>query len=741
MKRQVIILCVFLLTILYCRAQNSVNKNEFYNLDFELVQEGNPIGWKTMGSPICKFSIDSITKFNGKYSVTIETKSDKQVFGAWGLTIPHSYAGKQIMLSGYMKTENVVGSHAGLWMRLDPEAGFDNMVGQAIKGTNDWKKYTITLPLIPNKVQGIVVGGILVGTGKIWIDDLEVMVDGKKIESIDPFVVPQLAADTDNEFSATSKLSLDIINRLTNKELTNLGMIWGFIKYYHPNIQKGQYNWDAELFRLIPQLAELNHNERDAFLVKWIKGLGEYQIIKYEFGADNVMLHPDLDWINNSEFSEELSEVLLNLIDAKRENEGYYIKFTEGIGNPAFPHERELNEPYPDAGYRLLSLYRYWNIIQYFNPNRHLMDDDWKNVLSVSIPRVLQANNGEEYALAMLEVINQLNDSHADLSSTLGQLDRYFGTRLASPIINFIEKKPIVTGFYNDSLKVQSPLKIGDEIISVNGKSISQLVKERWNKTPASNISGKYKKIAEGLLRSCENEISVSYKRGRKTVTNVVPTYSAADMSQLFSFKDTVDSCFLMFSNDIAYIHIGSLRSSFLTDIISRIKDTKGLIIDFRCYPLDYNSPYLLASYLSSKPVDFVKGSIGSAVTPGCFVSYDGGKFGENNPNNYKGKTVVLVNEKTISAAEFATMLFQAIDHVTVIGSTTAGADGDISRVYLPGGLITNFSGVGIYYPNGKETQRIGIIPDIKIEPTIKGIKSGRDEILEKAIKFISCDE
>lgn len=50
------------------------------------------------------------------------------------------------------------------------------------------------------------------------------------------------------------------------------------------------------------------------------------------------------------------------------------------------------------------------------------------------------------------------------------------------------------------------------------------------------------------------------------------------------------------------------------------------------------------------------------------------------------------------------------------------------------------FSGIGVYYPDGGETQRIGIVPDIKVKPTIKGIREGRDELLEKAIEIIKDD-
>jgi C-terminal processing protease CtpA/Prc len=109
-------------------------------------------------------------------------------------------------------------------------------------------------------------------------------------------------------------------------------------------------------------------------------------------------------------------------------------------------------------------------------------------------------------------------------------------------------------------------------------------------------------------------------------------------------------------------------------------------------------------------------------------------KIGET----YQGKLVVIVNEVTQSQAEYTAMAFRAGPNTTIVGSTTAGADGNISRIQLPGGLLTMISGIGIYYPDGTETQRVGIVPDIKVEPTIEGIKNGKDEVLEKAIEVIN---
>lgn len=73
-----------------------------------------------------------------------------------------------------------------------------------------------------------------------------------------------------------------------------------------------------------------------------------------------------------------------------------------------------------------------------------------------------------------------------------------------------------------------------------------------------------------------------------------------------------------------------------------------------------------------------------------------------------------------------------------LIGSTTAAADGNVSPIVLPGNIQTGISGIGVYYPDGRETQQVGIIPNIAVKPTIAGVAAGRDELLEKALEIAS---
>ena len=47
------------------------------------------------------------------------------------------------------------------------------------------------------------------------------------------------------------------------------------------------------------------------------------------------------------------------------------------------------------------------------------------------------------------------------------------------------------------------------------------------------------------------------------------------------------------------------------------------------------------------------------------------------------------------------------------------------------------YTAYGIYTPEGRQTQRIGIPPDIEVKRTIQGIKEGKDEMLEAAVAYI----
>lgn len=100
-------------------------------------------------------------------------------------------AGKRIRYSGYIKTENITRGFAGLWWRVDGASGvlaFDNMQDRGVKGTTEWKRYEIDLPVAAD-AKNINFGALHSGDGSAWFDGLSVEIDSvpyTELSQMDP---------------------------------------------------------------------------------------------------------------------------------------------------------------------------------------------------------------------------------------------------------------------------------------------------------------------------------------------------------------------------------------------------------------------------------------------------------------------------------------------------------------------------------------------------------------------------
>ena len=715
-------------------------QEKYFNLDFEKINDTIPEDWENFGGQDYLISIDSTIYKSGENSAVIEYHGDEYDFKAWAYTIPAKYQGKKIKLTGYIKTENVENGYAGLWMRIDPSVGFDNMNDRGITGTTDWKKYEIILDLSPSKAEQIVLGGLLVGTGKMWLDDLTITIDGKQLKNFPPKKL--LPADLDKEFDKSSNIAFSNLDKQLTDNLELLGKVWGFLKYRHPNIATGEYNWDYELFRLLPNyLKAETPAARDIALVNWIDCLGVVEECKKckETEGDAV-LKPDFSWIYNDNLSLELKQKLLFIDKNRSQGEQYYISTFKKAGNPNFLNEKSYSEmAYPDEGFRLLSLYRYWNMIHYFFPNKDITDKNWHIVLKEYIPRFILAKNELEYEVAALQLIGEIQDTHANLWGGGDKFRETKGNKYPPIHVRFIENKLVIDDYYNPELQEKAGLQIGDVITEINGKSIEKIVKEKLSFYPASNYPTQLRNISGDILQSNDDEILIQYSRDEEVLTTSLQLFNKEDLDIYYWYrKDETSKSFRIIEGNIGYISLANIQYDDPKQISKELLNCKGIVVDIRNYPSAF-VVFSLGQFFAKRGSEFVKFTRLNLNNPGEF-NFDSPLMvgaGDIAKKKFKGKVVVLVNEITQSSAEYTAMSFRAGENVSIIGSTTAGADGNVSSIILPGGLKTYISGIGVYYPDGTGTQRVGIVPDLEVLPTIQGIKEGRDELLEKAIEII----
>ncbi len=196
---------------------------------------------------------------------------------------------------------------------------------------------------------------------------------------------------------------------------------------------------------------------------------------------------------------------------------------------------------------------------------------------------------------------------------------------------------------------------------------------------------------------------------------------------------------------DVGYVDLDGLMPEGVDAMFEKIRNTRAIIFDMRGYP--QGTAWLIAPRLTDRrnvaaarfrrPLALApEGMWGDVTTLDAawdFLQY----LPESDKWKYHGQTVMLIDERTMSQAEHAGLFLEAADGTKFIGSRSAGADGDVTNITVPGGIVISFSGQAIRHADGRPVQRVGLIPDIEVKPTIAGIRAGRDEVLERALEYL----
>jgi C-terminal processing protease CtpA/Prc len=520
-------------------------------------------------------------------------------------------------------------------------------------------------------------------------------------------------------------------------DLVLLGKIWGFAKYHHPSITLGRVDWDSELLGILPAVLKAGGRASAMTTISnWLARLDPPATCgPCARMPDDLYLRPDLDWIRDERTLGNILSTLLQRIYNNRQIQPaqQYVTFAPGVGNPVFTNEKGYAEKtLPDSDLRLLALYRFWNIIEYWSPYRDLIQEDWDGVLREFVPQVWTSNDADAYRLSMMALIARVHDGHANLWNSLSVRPPRGSHRL--PVnLRFIEGKAVVTGFSPETLGPASGLRVGDVILSIGGARVDSLIDAWAPFYAASNQTARLRDVARSLTQGPPGRVRVTGERDGSTFDLKIERIPIDSLDRRAgSTNDLPGEAFQQLTEDVAYLKLSSVSAAQSTEYIRKASGSKVLVIDIRNYPREF-VVFALGSHLVSEETEFARFTRGVAEDPGAFVWTRPVSLRPALPL-YNGAVVILVDESSQSQAEYTAMAFRSVPNALVAGSTTAGADGNVSPIVLPGGLRTLISGIGVFYPDRRPTQRIGIVPDLNVRPTIAGIRQGRDEVLEAAV-------
>lgn len=523
--------------------------------------------------------------------------------------------------------------------------------------------------------------------------------------------------------------------------------VWGYAKYFHAGINENRA-WDDVLLRAIQSVKSAKTTaEYNAVLEQILSSAGK---VPLPFTAAVELpkerrITVDYSWMRDSTM---LSANVMNALETIRRDfrpfPSYFIS-RSGVGTPQAANENTYSTMTSfDEPYRLLALFRHWNIINYFYPYKDDIGRAWDMALRDMIPVFVgTASNPAAYSLALYKMSAQINDSHGFITNPF--FVNTWGTGVLPMEVRYIEGKTVVSALNFTPALLNaaglSALRVGDVITAINREPLDSARKRLAPFIPASNASALQRDLNYFILYGVIESVQLGVQRGTDTMTIQARRVSFADRNAGRTAAASLP-IWRILDNNIGYVDMGRLQRADITRMMNDLSATSGIIFDVRNYP-EFILYDLCANLGSSRP--FVMFTAPDYMYPGTFAASSNPQISPPFVNvnsiggtkRYQGKLVALMNEVTQSRAEFTLMGFRAMGTI-LVGSQTAGADGDVVTVPMPGNVIIYYTSLGVYYPDGKPTQRIGLVPDVEIKPTIAGIQAGRDELLERGMKVIT---
>jgi C-terminal processing protease CtpA/Prc len=419
------------------------------------------------------------------------------------------------------------------------------------------------------------------------------------------------------------------------------------------------------------------------------------------------------------------------------------------LGAPVNGKDRPYQEmPFPSYEYRLLALFRYWGAIQYFFPYKSLIGDGWNTVLTRFVPKFEENNSSHDYELTVRSLSTEIHDTHGFVGPTQN-LDERIGTFIPSVAVRNIEDQVVITSVLDN----EAELHVGDTIISVDGKPVSELMAffSGLHSSSKPNTSPFMTSLLLRGQKDSKARLMIREANGKTREINVrrnLEFRSEKNLSTLERKAPTVE----IFPNGLGYVDLDRLQKIDVPRMFKSIENTCAIIFDMRGYP--NGTAWDIAPRLSTarNPVAarFSRPHLDGAALAGTSLdaidavknSYE---FKQQLPDpagkRYMGQIVMLIDESSISQSEHTALFFEAATDITFIGTATAGANGDVTNIVLPGGIYASFSGHDVRHADGRQLQRVGIQPTIQVAPTIAGLISGRDEVLDMAVAFLTRDQ
>jgi C-terminal processing protease CtpA/Prc len=371
-----------------------------------------------------------------------------------------------------------------------------------------------------------------------------------------------------------------------------------------------------------------------------------------------------------------------------------------------------------------------WSVFQHFYPYFDQVETDWERVLVSSMKTAAGAEDRKTATKSLQWLVAQLHDGHG----TVMDPKRYQNMKFLPLSFGWVEDQLVVLASNDESIQV------GDIVTQIDGKPSIDCVVEEEALISGSPQWKRYRSLAQlSVVFDGRENVTVKLKRGDKEWESELETGTdRPPVAKKREVVDVIEEGEEDGSGAIYYVDLGRAEPSDVDPMIEKFANAKGIVFDMRGYP---RGTQYLFQHMTDEHMQSAQWLVSKQVRPDRVDMADFDKRGrwEMPPREprFKGKFAFITNGSAISYAESCMAIVANYKLAEIIGSPTAGANGNINPFELPGGYRVIYTGMRVINHDDSQHHVLGVKPTIPMEPTVVGVREGKDELLDAAIKVV----
>jgi C-terminal processing protease CtpA/Prc len=712
---------------------------------------GVPVGWTAAGQGY-RFRIVAETGVAGAHAVEISRPAAAAGGVGWLAQSVDAapFRGRRVRLRGYVSANAGRGGSARLSVNVKRPAGqgagfYDGMEDRPVRDSA-WRRYEVVGDVAPDAEKISVTVQLIGGASAAF--------DGLSLEAVGP----------------AAPVRTDVARPLAARGLENetaFARLLGYVRWFHPSDEAAGASWNAFAVRGARAVEDARTPAELAARLRALVGplaptvrIGTRPFAPGEREAAPAGATRSVAWRHTGVATGASPEIYHEervsapLPDASVADSmpspgrpllaslggGVYASiplavYADSAGT--LPRSGAPLPPEPtgtaafsgdDRATRLADVAIAWNVYQHFYPYFGVVTD-WPSVLRSSLRSAATDADAGAFTGTLRRMVAAARDGHG-----LAVLVSDSAVYSPQVLLGYVQGRVVVLAAAPEA---GLPLRRGDVVETVDGVPAAALMRRTEATVSGATPQFRHVRALQEMLKGPHGSVSVLAVRRGSAATAVVRAVRTTRNPQV---KEQRPEKVAEVAPGIVYVDLDRVNNDDLLAALPRLAAARGVVVDMRGYPRNVGTPRLLQR-LTRRTIYSSHFNVPVVTRPdreGVRWDDDGRWKLEPDTPYISAPTAFVIDGRAISYAESTAGVVENNHLAALVGEPTAGSNGNVNSVRLPGGYSVSWTGMRVLKDDGSPHHGVGILPTVPVSPTLAGLAAGRDELLEAAITLVT---